>query len=149
MDEKYAFVMMIQEKWWRGFCQCQREGKETQSYVQGGWAPPKETSLLLFYVTKPVGQVAGSAEFIERKVGDAADVWNEHGDESVLQTRERYEEFVGDKERVSFIRFKNLREASEPIPLKNVLMFLGLKRLSRKGFYVDKETADELIALMK
>jgi len=149
MDEKYAFVMMIREKWWREFCQHQREGKETHSYVQGGWAPPKATSRLLFYVAKPVGEIAGSAEFIERKVGDAADMWNEHGDESVLQTKEKYEEFVGDKERVSFIRFKNLEVAAKPVPLKNALMFLGLKRLSRKGFYLDKETADELLALMK
>jgi predicted transcriptional regulator len=105
--------------------------------------------MLLFYVAKPVGQVAGSAEFIERKVGDAADIWGKHGEESVLQTKEKYEEFVGDKERVSVIRFKNLEEAAKPIPLKNMLMFLGLKRLSRKGFYVDKETADELVALMR
>jgi hypothetical protein len=27
-------------------------------------------------------------------------------------------------------------------------MLLGVKRLARKGFYINKETADKLIALM-
>jgi len=148
MKEKYAFVMMIKDKWWREFCSFNYKGKKTFSYVQGGWAPPKNTSLLLFYVTKPVGEIAGYAEFIERKVGDVESLWNEHGKESVLKSKEKYEEFVRDKQRVSFIRFKNLNEATKPIPLKNVLMLLDLKRLSRKGFYINKETADKLIALM-
>lgn len=148
MTEKYAFVMMIREKWWREFCNLNNKGKKTFSYVQGGWAPPKNTSLILFYVTKPVGEIAGYAEFIERKVGDAESLWSGHGSESVLKSKEKYEEFIQDKQRVSFIRFKNLNEAAKPIPLKNVLMLLGVSRLARKGFYIDNETADKLIALM-
>lgn len=148
MKEKYAFVMMIRDKWWRGFCTFSHEGKKTFSYVQGGWAPPKNTSMIFFYVTKPVGEIAGYAEFIERKVADAENLWSEHGNESVLKSKERYEEFIRDKQRVSFIRFKNLHEAAKPIPLNNVLMLLSVKRLARKGFYIDKETADKLIALM-
>jgi len=148
MAEKYAFVMMIRDKWWREFCALNRKGKKTFSYVQGGWAPPKNTSLILFYVTKPVGEIAGYAEFIERKVGDSESLWSEHGSESVLKSEEQYGEFIRDKQRVSFIRFKNLNEAAKPIPLKNVLMLLGVNRLARKGFYIDKETADKLIALM-
>jgi predicted transcriptional regulator len=148
MKEKHAFVMMIRDRWWREFRSLHNRGKETFSYVQGGWAPPKNASLIFFYVTKPVGEVAGYAEFIERKVGDAGSLWNEHGSESVLKSREQYEEFIRDKQRVSFIRFKNLHEASKPISLSNILMLLGVKRLARKGFYIDKETADKLIALM-
>jgi predicted transcriptional regulator len=148
MSEKYAFVIMVKEKWWREFRRLHHKGKQIQSYVQGGWAPPKDTSLIFFYVSKPVGEIAGYAEFIERKVGDAESIWNEHGNESVLQTKEKYEEFICDKQRVSFIRFKNLQEATNPIPLSNVLMLLGANRLSRKGFYIKKETADKLIALM-
>jgi len=148
MKEKYAFVMMIREKWWREFCSLNYKGKKAFSYVQGGWAPPKSTSLIFFYVTKPMGEIAGYAEFIERKVGDAEGLWSEHGKESVLKSKEQYEEFIRDKERVSFIRFRNLHEAAKPIPLNNVLMLLGVKRLARKGFYIDKETADKLITLM-
>jgi predicted transcriptional regulator len=148
MKENYAFVIMIKDKWWREFCRRHHEGKKAHSYVQGGWAPPKSTSLIFFYVTKPVAEIAGYAEFIERKVGDAESLWSQHGNESALQTAEKYAEFIQDKQRVSFIRFKNLQEVAKPIPLKNVLMLLGVKRLARKGFYIDKETADKLIALM-
>jgi len=148
MKENSAFVIMIKDKWWREFCRRHREGKNVHSYVQGGWAPPKSTSLMFFYVTKPVAEIGGYAEFVERKVGDAESLWNEHGGESALQTREKYAEFIQDKQKVSFIRFKNLQEATKPIPLNNVLILLGVKRLARKGFYIDKETADKLIALM-
>ncbi len=149
MTEKYAFVMMIKDKWWREFLRLRQKGKHVQSYVQNGWAPPKNTSLLFFYVSKPVGEIAGHAEFVERKTGDVKNLWEQHGSESVLQTREKYEEFTRDMQRVSFIRFKNLQEAAKPIPLNNILMFLGVKKLARGGFYVDKETTEKLIALME
>jgi len=149
MSEKYAFVIMVKDKWWREFRRLHHEGKQVQSYVQGGWAPPKNTSLILFYVTKPAGEIAGYAEFIERKVGDAEGLWKEHGHESVLNSAEQYFDLVRGKQRVSFIRFKNLQEAAKPIPLNNILMLLGVNRLARKGFYINKETAEKLIALME
>jgi predicted transcriptional regulator len=149
MKENYAFVIMIKDRWWREFCRVKSEGRKVHSYVQGGWAPPKSASLIFFYATKPERQIAGYAEFIERKVGDARRLWREHGSESVLDSEEKYLEFVKDKERVSFIRFKNLQEAAEPIPLNGILALLGVRRLSRKGFYVDKETANKMLMLMK
>jgi predicted transcriptional regulator len=149
MMENYAFVIMIKDKWWREFCRVKSKGRKVYSYVQGGWAPPRSASLIFFYVTKPARQIAGYAEFIERKVGDAKGLWREHGSESVLGDEEKYLEFVKDKERVSFIRFKNLQDAAEPIPLNNILALLGVRRLSRKGFYVDKETANKMLTLMK
>jgi len=149
MKENYAFVMMIKDKWWREFCRVKSEGRDVYSYVEGGWAPPRGASLIFFYVTKPARQIAAYAEFIERKVGDAKRLWKEHGPESVLSSEEKYLEFVKGKERVSFIRFKNLKEATEPIPLDKILALLGLRRLSRKGFYVDKEAANDMLTLMK
>ena len=149
MSENYAFTMMIREKWWREFRRLHHDGKLVQSYVQGGWAPPKKASELFFYVAKPVGEIAGYAEFIERKVGDPRELWKEHGHESVLGSAEQYFDFIKGKQRVSFIRFKNLQEAVKPMRLKDLLMFLGVKRLSRKGFYLSKETAEKLKALME
>jgi predicted transcriptional regulator len=147
MSAQYAFVVMTKSKWWSEF---RLHGNEqVQSYIQKGLAPPKQTSLILFYVTKPVGEIAGYAEFIERKTGDPEKLWNEYGRESVLLPKQKYDEFVGKREKVSFVRFRNLREATKPIPLSNLLLFLGMKRLSRKGFYLDKETAEELVAQMK
>jgi predicted transcriptional regulator len=148
MSENHAFVIMIKEKWWREFLRLHHEGKQIQSYVQGGWAPPKNASVIVFYVTKPVAKISGYAEFVERKVGSAEEMWKERGEESVLSSAEQYFSFVSGKQRVSFIRFKNLHEATNPIPLKNALSLLGVNRLSRKGRYIDKETADKMIALM-
>ena len=148
MKEKHSFIMMIQEKWWREFCRYNHDGRKVHSYVQKGLAPPKDASLIFFYVTKPMGEIAGHAEFIERKIGDAKEVWEEYGGESVLGSKGKYMEFLGGAQKASFIRFENLREAEQPIPLNNILMLLGVKRLSRKGFYVNKEIADKLLRLM-
>lgn len=148
MNENYAFVIMIKEKWWQEFLRLHHKGKQIQSYVQRGQAPPKNTSLIIFYVTKPVAKIGGYAEFVERKVGKAEEMWKAQGNESVLGSAEQYFDFVSGKQHVSFIRFKNLQEAANPIPLNNILSLLGAKRLSRKGFYTDKEMADRMIALM-
>lgn len=149
MKEKYAYVMMIKEKWWREFIRMRREGKEFQSYVQRGLGPPKNASMLFFYVTNPMRELAGCAEFVERKAGNAENLWMEHGSESVLQSAEQYFQFVGNRNPASFIRFKEMREATNPIPLRNLLMLLGVKRLARRGFYIDKATAEKLAALME
>jgi predicted transcriptional regulator len=149
MGARHAFVMMIEEKWWEAFCRRHQQGKQVHAYVKGGLAPPKETSQILFYVTKPIGEIAGYAEFIERKVGDASELWKECGQDSVLSSNKEYAEFIGHQENVSFIRFKNLHLASHPILLNNVLLLLGAKRLGRKGFYVDKETSEKLISIME
>jgi predicted transcriptional regulator len=117
--------------------------------VQRGIAPPKGAQLILFYVTKPVAEMAGYAEFIERKVGETESLWQEHGSESVLSSREKYDEFLKDAQKTSFVRMTNLHVAAKPIPLNNVLMSLGVKRLSRKGFYVNRETANKFVALME
>jgi predicted transcriptional regulator len=148
-NARYAFVMMIQEKWWRRFLELVQSGAKVLSYVRGGnGAPPKNTSMIFFYVAKPKGQVAGYAQFVERKVGDAEDLWKKHAGESALESQEKYEEFIGDRQIASFVRFKNLCEASKPIPLKRFLMLLGMENLSRKGLYVGKATADKLVLLM-
>jgi predicted transcriptional regulator len=149
MSEKYAFVMMIQEKWWNEFQRHNRQGRKVHSYVQRGVAPPRGAQLILFYVTKPVAEMAGYAEFIERKVGDAGKLWQEHGSESVLSSKEKYDEFLKDVRKTSFIRIRNLHVAAKPVPCNHILMLLGIKRLSRKGFYINKETADRFIALME
>jgi predicted transcriptional regulator len=149
MSGKQAFVMMVQKRWWNEFCRRNRDGKKTHSFVLRGIAPPKDASTVLFYVTKPVGEIAGYADFIERRVGEADRLWKEHGDESVLSSKEKYDDFVKDSQRVSFVRFKDLHEAARTIPLNDVLMSLGVRRLGRKGFYIDREIEDKFVASMK
>jgi predicted transcriptional regulator len=149
MAQKYGFVMMIKQKWWNRFVSDHHDGKLIQSYVQKGEAPPTSASVILFYVTKPTAQIAGWAEFVERKVGESLDVWGKHGKESVLRSEREYKEFVGDWRRVSFVRFENLHEAAHAISLANILRLLDKRRLSRKGFYVDRESTRKVIELLE
>ena len=149
MLDRYAYVIMIQEKWWKQFQHHHHQRRLIHSYVRTGLTHPKSTTLILFYVAKPVGHVAGYGEFVERKVGNAMELWAKHGAESALSSKEQYEAFIRDKERAAFIRFKNLHEAANPISYSDLLGQLGKRRLSRAGFYIDKETAEKLIALME
>lgn len=123
-------------------------GQTTHSYVQASWAPPKNARLLFFYVIKPIGEIQGYAEFIERKVGKMETLWKEFGHESCL-SYEQYDDLIRGRLNVTFIRFENLWQASKPIPLSNILMFLDMDRMPRRGLYIDKETADKLIGLME
>jgi predicted transcriptional regulator len=149
MSKNYAFVMMVKEKWWVEFCRRHQDGKKVYSFVNRGAAPPKSTQLMLFYVTKPVRALAGYATYIERVIGNPKELWDKYGNESVLGSRNRFEEFVGNVQQASFVRFKDLSVAVNPISLSLLLMSLGLKRLSRKGFYIDKDTSDMLISMME
>jgi predicted transcriptional regulator len=149
MKEHYAFVMMVREKYWIAYRERHHEGKKVHAYVARGAAPPKSTRLLLFYVSKPVKSLCGYASFVGRELGDPVKLWSEHSSESVLKSRGEYEEFVGTAGSVSFVRFTDLHEAVNPITLRNLLMFFGAKRLSRKGFYLSKDVADKLILMME
>jgi len=149
MSARYAFVMMVREKWWVEFRRRSQEGKKVHSFVVRGAAPPKSALLVLFYVSKPVSAIAGYAHFIERMVGNPQELWSRFGGESVLGSEARYEEFVGNAPQVSFVRFKDLNVAVNPVSLSRLLMLLGVKRLSRKGFYVNKELSDTLISMME
>lgn len=149
MSEKQAFVMMIQPKWWNEFRKRNLEGKKFHSYVHRGLAGPKNASMIIFYAAKPIGKVVGYAEFIERKVGAPEELWETHGDESVLSSRDSFELFVKGKRKIAFVRIRNLCEAANPLELNTLLSFLGKKRLGRGGFFVNSETASKLIALME
>jgi predicted transcriptional regulator len=148
MKQHYAFVMMVREKYWIAYRDRHHEGEKVHAYVARGAAPPKKTRLLFFYVSKPVKSLCGYANFIERKLGDPAELWNQYSDESVLKSGAEYEGFVGAADTVSFVRFTDLHEAVNPVPLRNLLMFFGVKRLSRKGFYLNKDVADKLVSTM-
>lgn len=139
--------MMIQDKWWKEFLRRQKEGKKTHAYVLRGAAPPRTARRILFYVTKPVAKLAGHADFIERRIGKSDALWQENGEESVLGSKANYDAFVKGSDRVSFVRFTNLQEAVSPVPLNDILIFFGVRRLSRKGFFMDKDIGDRLVTL--
>lgn len=149
-SEKHTFFMMIQDKWWkeRALARRQEEGKKTQAYVLRAPAPPKTAQRILFYVTKPVAKLTGRADFIERKVGTSESLWQENGEESIFGSKARYDSSVKSSDEVSFVRFENLQEAGRPVPLNDILMFFGVRRLSRKGFNRDKDKGDRLVTLI-
>jgi predicted transcriptional regulator len=149
MNDNYAFVMMVREKWWVEFVRRHQEGEKVHSFVNRGAAPPRNTHVILFYVTKPVRAIAGYANYVERVTGNPKELWNKYARESVLHSRDRFEEFIGNAQQASFVRFKDLNTDVNPISLSRILTFLGVKRLSRKGFYVDKDTSDTLISMME
>ncbi|MGC9346122.1 MAG: hypothetical protein ACP5ER_04980 [Candidatus Bathyarchaeales archaeon] len=148
MSEKYAYVLMIEEKWWNEFRRLNSLGKTDHAYVQKGFGPPKNAERIFFYVVKPVGEIQGYAEFRERVVGEKDAMWKEYGRESCL-SENQYDDLLKGTRKASFIRFTDLHEAANPIPLNNILAYLGVNRLSRKGFYISKEVADTLIKTME
>lgn len=148
MSERYAFVIMIKEKWWNEFLRLNRSGKIGHAYVQRGFGPPKDGKLIFFYVVKPVGEIQGYARFKERVVGDTEAMWKECGRESCA-SQDQYDDLLRGVGKVSFIRFTDLHESSKAIRLKDILAFLGVKRLPRRGFYINKELADTLIRIME
>jgi len=149
MSGTFGFVMMVQERWWVEFGRRLEKGENIHSFVLKGAAPPKNAQIILFYVTAPVKEMAGYARFIERRFGEPQEIWRTYGGESVLESSEEYEKFIGSVRQVSFVRFKDLHVAANSISLKTLLLSLGVRRLSRKGFYVDKETAERLISMME
>ena len=149
MSQHHAFVIMVKEKYWIEYRGRHHEGKNIHAYVARGAAPPKRTRILLFYVSNPVKALSGYADFVEHKFGSPTELWKEYGHESVLKSKKDFEEFIATVQSVSFVRFKNLHEAADPIALSNLRMLLGNGRFSRKGFYVDKDTAGKLVSLME
>ena len=87
MNERYAFVLMTKEKYWTKFRERSQEGRKIHSFVLRGAAPPKDVRILFFYVSNPEKALDGYAEFIERKLGSPEEVWNEYGNESVLELK--------------------------------------------------------------
>jgi predicted transcriptional regulator len=149
MNEHYAFVLMTKEKYLTKFRERSQEGRKTHSFVLRGAAPPKDAHILFFYVANPEKALDGYAEFIERKTGTPEEVWNEYGNESVLESKAGFDEFIGNPQQVTFIRFKNLKTAVNPVSLENLRMLRGVKMLSRKGYYVNKDMAEKFISMME
>lgn len=139
---------MIKEKWWIRLCERNRAGKAIHAYIQGGVGRPKDTQLVFFYVTYPFKEIRGFGEFIERIVGSSEELWASHGHETCLSSYEEYEDLMRGRGKVTFVRFKNLHEGSVPIPFNIISEVLGIHRIPRRGRYINKEEAEELITLL-
>jgi predicted transcriptional regulator len=144
-EEHYGYILVEHEKWWNSRRDKNQKGVNTQVFVRRGQVGPKEAQKLLFYVKLPVGEIRGYADFLERVTGNAGDLWNLHGSETVFESRDQYDSFVEGRSKVTFIRFKNLQELKTPISWKDFAAALGIKRMPNGGRYLSRETVNSIL----
>jgi len=146
LSERYAYVVLEAEKWWDRRCRQSQTGKRFQAFVRHGRVGPLDAKLLLFYVKHPIREIRGKADFLERVVGDADELWNKYGTETVFESHDEYKEFLEGKQETTFIRFKNLQELTPPISRESFLAKIGGgAALPRNGKYLSKELANTLV----
>jgi len=146
-EEHYAYILVEHEKWWNSRRDQSQKGMNTQVFVRKGRVGPKDAEKLLFYVKLPVGEIRGHADFLERISGNADDLWNIHGSETVFESRGRYDNFVEGRAKVTFIRFKNLEELVKPIGWKDLSAALGIKKMPNGGKYLGRENVNSLLRM--
>lgn len=149
MSERWGYILPIEERYWSRFCRLNRTGKTVHAYVQAGGFLQTNVELVFFYSVHPFKEILGFAEFNKRIVGDSEKLWNSHGQETCLNSYDEYVKLTEGKEKVTFIEFGNLIEASNIVPFDQVQALLGTERMSQIGMYVNKDQADRLVKLLK
>jgi len=144
-QEHYAYILINDEKWWNRRIGQNKTGKSVHAFVRRGRVGPKGAHLLLFYVKHPVREIRGFGEFVERITGDTDELWNTYGHETVFESINEYKNFVEGRTKVTFIRFKNLQELSNPIHFKAFSSIIDVARMPRSGKYISRETTNQLI----
>jgi len=145
LDAHYAFILLSDEKWWKRLCDRHRSGNQTHAFVRRSRVGPVETEKLLFYVKRPIKEIRGAADFIERLSGNYKELWDSYGSETCLRTFEEYTSFLQGREAVTFIRFRNFRELENPVPMEVINKFLDVLKIPRGGKYINHETANRLM----
>ncbi|HVP41570.1 MAG TPA: hypothetical protein VMS95_06425 [Candidatus Krumholzibacteriaceae bacterium] len=146
MSEHHAYVLLEAEKWWNKRRDQRKAGKTEQAFVRQGKVGPLSAELLFFYVKHPVREIRGKAEFVERVVGNADELWNKYGAETVFESHDEYRKFLDGREKTTFIRFKNLQELTQPVSAKSFLeKTSGSAMFPRSGRYIGKELASTFV----
>lgn len=144
LGEHYGFILLSDEKWWNRLCECSRNSSQTHAFVRRSLVGPVETQKLLFYVKRPVMQIKGVADFIERVAGDYKELWSKYGDETCLKSFEDYLGFLQGKRKVTFIRFTNFYVFEVPFSMEAIKRVLGVLRIPRGGKYINREMVNQL-----
>ncbi len=118
---------------------------KSHTFVRRGLVGPKKTNLLLFYVTSPFKEIRGFSRFVERVTGEADDLWRAYKGETSLKSYEEYKDFLQGRLKATFVRFRNLKMLSQPIPSSEIFRVTGIGRMPRGGRYINREIAQELI----
>ncbi|MDI6846605.1 MAG: hypothetical protein QMD23_00500 [Candidatus Bathyarchaeia archaeon] len=143
-DKRYAYILLSDEKWWNRLCERNRSGSETHAFVRRNRVGPLETQKLLFYVKRPIMQIRGVADFVERLAGDYKELWNTYGGETCLKTFNEYVAFLQGRKTATFIRFANFRELQTPVSMEAINTVLGVPRMPRGGKYLNREIVNQL-----
>lgn len=143
-DKRYAYILLSDEKWWNRLCERNRSGSETHAFVRRNRVGPLETQKLLFYVKRPIMQIRGVADFVERLAGDYKELWNTYGGETCLKTFNEYVAFLQGRKTATFIRFANFRELQTPVSMEVINTVLGVPRMPRGGKYLNREIVNQL-----
>ncbi len=142
--ENYAFILPVDEKYWNRICQ--RKTEQAHVFILKSQVAPLQAQKLLFYVV--IGtenkQVLGAADFLERITGNTMDLWEKYGSESCFESFEEYKEFALNRESLTYIRFNNFYEISEPKPSEDVAKILSPLRFNVVR-YLDRESALRLM----
>ena len=149
MSERYAYILPIEEKWWNRLCNRSKAGKTLHVFVRKGVVGPTDVTLVLFYVKHPSRKIRGFGEFVVRVTGDVNELWNTYGQETCLNSYEEYVGFMQGRAKATFIVFKNLRELSMPVSVKDIYRIIGINRMPRGGKYINTKEAHRLIPPMK
>jgi predicted transcriptional regulator len=141
--EHYAFILIADEKYWNRLRERNKTTREIHAFVRKNQVGPKNAQRLLFYVKKPVMQIRGAADFIERLTGNHEELWRKHGAESCFESFEEFCAFAQGREMMTFVRFKNFTELENPKPTEAIRSILGSLQGFR-GKYVNLATAEQL-----
>ena len=143
--KNYGFILISDRKWWNRLCERKRKGFQIHTFIRRNLVGPVETEKLLFYVKRPLMQIRGAADFIERVAGDYKELWDKYGSETCLKSFNEYLRFLQGRRKVTFIRFTNLLELAAPISLKTLKKVLHVSKMPRGGKYISQETVNKLI----
>jgi predicted transcriptional regulator len=142
-NERYAFILISDEKYWNRLRERNRADRKVHVFIRKNKVGPRETQRLLFYVKRPIMQVRGAADFIERLTGDREELWRKYGAESCFESLDEYCTFAQGREKMTFVRFKNFTELENPKPTEVIRSILRSLQGFR-GKYVNLETAEQL-----
>ena len=143
-SEHYAYILTVDEKYWNRLCQKNKASLGTHVFIRKSQVAPKNAQQLLFYVTRKK-QVLGAADFVERLTGNYAELWEKFGSESCFESFDEYKEFVDGRDMMTFIRFSNFKEITDPERKEELAKVLGALHRFGIGKYLDKETALQLV----
>jgi len=148
MSERFGYILTIVEHYWNRFCRLNKAGKAVHAYVSGAAILKDEVKLIFFYSVRPHKDILGYADFIEREVGDPADLWNRFGQETCFNSFDEYLKVTRGNKSAILIRFKNLHHGSNLVPLDQAFTILGIERMPQTGLYINKMQAEQLTELL-